>query len=65
MMKPLPSTTQAYSITLHEETQREMHTENQVTTSSTGLSTIIQKWNNQNGTIDTLEIIRYSINFLI
>ncbi|XP_060200257.1 uncharacterized protein LOC132628498 [Lycium barbarum] len=49
MMKPLPTTTQAYSIILHEETQREVHTGNQVTTDSIAFNTITQKWSNQKG----------------
>lgn len=50
MMKPLPTTSQDYSIILHEESQREVHSENQVTT-VTNKSSIFnvntQKWNVQ------------------
>ncbi|KAH0730463.1 hypothetical protein KY289_001651 [Solanum tuberosum] len=51
MMKPLPTTAQAYSIVLHEETQRGVHSGNQVngTTDSTAFSTNSQRWNNDRG----------------
>ncbi|KAH0679196.1 hypothetical protein KY284_020281 [Solanum tuberosum] len=51
MMKPLPTTAQAYSIVLHEETQRGVHSGNQVngTTDSTAFNTNSQRWNNDKG----------------
>jgi len=51
MMKPLPTTAQAYSIVLHEETQRGVHSGNQVngTTDSTAFNTNSQRWNNDRG----------------
>jgi len=44
IMKPLPSTAQAYSIILHEESQREVHSKNYLTTDSSGFMTSKQKW---------------------
>ncbi|KAH0683595.1 hypothetical protein KY290_022218 [Solanum tuberosum] len=51
MMKPLPTTTQAYSIVLHKETQKGVHSGNQVngTTDSTAFNTNSQRWNNDRG----------------
>nr|XP_016485780.1 PREDICTED: uncharacterized protein LOC107806180 [Nicotiana tabacum] len=50
MMKPLTTTSQAYSIILHEESQREVHSGNQVITVSTESSVFnvnTHKWNAQ------------------
>ncbi|XP_049406328.1 uncharacterized protein LOC125869996 [Solanum stenotomum] len=51
MMKPLPTTSHAYSIVLHEETQMGVHSGNQVngTTDSTAFNTNSQRWNNDRG----------------
>ncbi|XP_070047522.1 uncharacterized protein [Nicotiana tomentosiformis] len=47
MMKPFPITAQAYSIILHEETQREIHSNNHVSTESIAFMLTGQRWNGQ------------------
>lgn len=47
MMKPLPSTAHAYSIILHEESQREVHSASQVCTESSVFNVNAPKWNRQ------------------
>ncbi|XP_060210964.1 uncharacterized protein LOC132637980 [Lycium barbarum] len=45
MMKPLPSTSQAYSIILHEESQREVHSSNTMNIDSSAFN--VSRWNQQ------------------
>lgn len=43
MMKPLPTTAQAYSLILHEERQREVHSVHQVSFESTTFNVMTPK----------------------
>ncbi|XP_016469875.2 uncharacterized protein LOC107792195 [Nicotiana tabacum] len=50
MMKPLPSTAQAYSILIHQESQKELHSNSSFINDSTAFMTSGQKWNAQRTT---------------
>lgn len=52
MMKPLPSIAHAYSALLHQESQREVHSNSSSITDSTTFRTSGQKWNAQRTTND-------------
>lgn len=44
MMKPLPTAAQAYSIVLHEESQRQVHSNNQISSDASAFLINGQKW---------------------
>ncbi|XP_019231650.1 PREDICTED: uncharacterized protein LOC109212458 [Nicotiana attenuata] len=65
MMKPLPSTAQAYSILLHQESQREVHSNSSSINDSTAFMTSGQKWNAQRTTSQLISAIMLELRRMI
>ncbi|XP_075087808.1 uncharacterized protein LOC142169793 [Nicotiana tabacum] len=65
MTKPLPTTAQTYSIILQEETQREIHSGNHVSTKSAAFMLTGQRWNRQRNIAKRQDIFGYLKHFKI